>query len=363
VADGYQAWSERYDRDLEDVFEIQDDIARAIVGALKVRLLSDPGAIVKRQTQNVEAYQMCLKARQAWHLMKYPQAAALFAEALALDPSYALPHFGLGDCVISGWIVGFGDSASPAQARALLERAVALDPEFAEAHAILGVIQGMGFWAWRDAERSFATALRLNPRSAHVRMAWSGVLAQLGRPAEAVAMARSGVDLDPLVATWHWHLAFVHYFNGEYLEAVARARTTLALDPANYLARAFEGFALAELGEREAAVKSLETAAQSSGEATFVLGYLGAALILVDRRDEAERVLKTLLDRPARTPVRSVSVAAVYFGLGDLDQGFAWLERAVAEHDPQLTFALRGPYLRNADDPRVEPIRRRVFGR
>jgi serine/threonine protein kinase/Tfp pilus assembly protein PilF len=364
VGDGYQAWSERYDRDLEDVFEIQDDIARAIVGALKVRLLGDSGAvIVKRQTQNPEAYEICLKARQAWHLTNYPHAAALFAQPLALDPSYALPHFGLGDCVISGWIAGFGDSASPAQARALLERAVALDPEFAEAHAILGVIQGMGFWEWPDAERSFTTALRLNPRSAHVRMSWSGVLAQLGRSAEAVAMARSGVDLDPLVPTWHWHLALVLYFSDEYAEAVVRARTTLALDPANFLARVFEGLALAALGDWPAAVKSLEVAVQSSGGATFVLGSFGAALAVVGRRDEAERVLTALLDRPVTTPGRSVSVASVYFGLGDPDQGFAWLERAVAEHDPQLTFALRGPDLRHSADPRVEPIRRRVFGR
>jgi serine/threonine-protein kinase len=364
VADGYQTWSERYDRELEDVFEIQDDIARAIVGALKVTLLGEHGpGIVKRQTHNLEAYQICLKGRQAWHLTNFPQAAALFAQALALDPSYALPHFGLGDCVISGWIGGFGDSTSPAQARALLERAVALDPEFAEAHAILGVVQGMGFWEWREAERSFATALRLNYRSAHVLMSWSGVLMQLGRPAEAVAMARTGIELDPLVPTWHWHLALVHYFNAEYVEAVERARTALALDPANYLAHTFEGLALAELGEWHAAVTSLETAVQSSGEATLALGFLGAALAHVGRRDEAEHVLKALVDRPARTSGRSVSVATLHFGLGDPDQGFAWLERAVGEHDPQLTFALRGPHLRASGDPRVEVIRRRVFGR
>ena len=364
VRDGYQAWAERYDRELEDVFGIQDEIARAIVGALQVTLLADPDApIVKRQTQNVEAYQTCLRARQAWHLTHYPDAAALFAQALALDPSYALPHFGLGDCVISAWIGGFGDSTSPVTARALLERAVALDPEYAEAHAILGVVQGMGFWDWRQAEHSFATALRLNPRSAHVRSSWSNVLMQLGRPTEAIAMARAGVELDPLVATWHWHLALAQYFNAEYRETVERARTALALDPANYLARAFEGLALAELGERDEAVKSLDAAAQSSGGATLVLGFLGAAFARVGRRDEAEQVLKSLVDRPATPSGRSVSVAAVHFGLGDLDQGFAWLERGVAEHDPQVTFALRSPYLQGSEDPRVEPIRRRVFGR
>jgi tetratricopeptide (TPR) repeat protein len=221
----------------------------------------------------------------------------------------------------------------------------------------------MGFWEWREAERRFDRALRLNPRSAHVHTSWSGLLVQLGRPAEALTMARTGVELDPLVPTWHWHLAFVHYFKGEYAEAVASARTAATLDPANFLAPAFEGLALLELEERNAAIAAFERALQLSGDVTFVLGNLGGGLARAGLRDDAQKVLETLLDRPATVTGRSVSVASVYFGMGDRDEGFEWLDRAVEEHDPQLAFAIRGLDLQGIRDPRLEAIRQRVFAR
>jgi serine/threonine protein kinase len=365
VIDGYQVWSERYDRQVDDIFAIQDDIARTIVRALQVQLLGDPdAAIVRAQTRNREAYELCLKGRYAWHRQNYSQAAALFAQALQYDSDYALPHFGLGDCVIGAWVSGLGDRTSPAQARALFERAIALDPALAEAHALLGVVLGMGFWDWRASEASFATALRLNPESAHVCMSWSLILLQMGRTDDAIAMARRGIALESMVPTWYWHVAIVLCARGDWLEAVEQARAALALDPACWMASVVEALALGLLGRVDEGVAAANRAVEDSGRASFPLGYLGSLLALAGRRDDAQRILDELLERHSRGAATPTNVAVIYMALGHRDQGLDWLDRAVDAHDPQTAYALRLPTAPGIrDDHRFASLEQRVFAR
>jgi serine/threonine protein kinase/tetratricopeptide (TPR) repeat protein len=364
VADGYQVWSERYDRELEDVFAIQDDIARAIVSALKVKLFAAAEhAIVTPGTRSLDAYELCLKGRLGWHRSDYGQAAELFARAMAIDPDYAEPHFGLANCMISGWIIGMGGPDSPVRARALIERAIALDPGLADAHAVLGVIAGIGFWEWHAAERSFTTALTLAPRSAQVCGAWSNTLVQLGRTDESIEMARRAIDAAPLEPTWHWHLAISCFMNGQTDNVLTAARAALTLDPSCWLASVFEGNALAMLGDPDAGLRALERAVRDSGRLPFSLSSLAAYLATMGRTDEARQLLAELVERAEQAKVGASHLFDVYLALGEHEAALEWLERAVDEHEPLVPFAFRGPFHQAvASDARYVALARRVFG-
>src|SRR5262249_46557192 len=172
VADGYHIWSERFDRQMDDIFDIQDQIARAIVDALKVKLLAGrDSTIVKRAADNVEAYQLCLKARYFWHKWSddgFRKAFELFEEAARLDPNCALAQFGLGDCYAAASSMGLMGPEFRSRAESLFDAALRLDPDLAEAHAIRGVVRGTaGGWEWAEAEQGYLTGLKLSPRSAH----------------------------------------------------------------------------------------------------------------------------------------------------------------------------------------------------
>lgn len=344
VADGFQLWSERFDRSMEDVFDVQDEIALAIVAALKVKLLGDDkAAIVKRQTNNVEAYHLCLRARYhfyRWTQDAFNKAVGLFEQALQLDPSYALPHFGLGDCQNAAAFMGLGDPGTQPQVAALLERAVELDPTLAEAHAILGINQGLWAWQWADADRRFARAMEANPLSPHACSAYGEYLLKSGRGNQAMAFAKRAVEIDPLVSMWVMGLALTHYGLKEYQAAIAQAQATLELDPGYWWAHAFAGLSWAALGDTEQAMRSMEKAISHSGNLPYVAGWGGYVQAKAGLHREAEQKLQLMTDQANSGYCPAVAIASICCGLGRRDDCFDWLERAFRQHDPQLAFHL-----------------------
>lgn len=344
VADGYQLWSERFDRSMEDVFDVQDEIALAIVGALKIRLLGDEkAAVVKRQTNNVEAYHLCLRARYhfyRWTQDAFNKAVSLFEQALLLDPAYALPHFGLGDCQNAAAFMGLVDPGTQPQVAALLERAVELDPSLAEGHAILGINQGLWAWQWADADRSFARAMEANPLSAHACNAYGEYLLKSGRAGQAMALAKRAVEIDPLGSMWVMGLALTHYGLREYREAIVQAQATLELDPGYWWAHAFAGLSWAALGDMEQAVSSMDKAVLHSGSLPYVVGWGAYVQAKAGLHHEAEHTLQLMTDQAGSGYFPAVAIASVCCGLGRRDDCFNWLERAFRQHDPQLAFHL-----------------------
>jgi serine/threonine-protein kinase len=336
--DGFHMWSERFDRQLDDVFAIQDQIARAIVDALKVKLLGrDDTALVKPAAENVEAYRLCLKARYLWHRWTpegFQKAFELFREATALDPTCALAHFGLGDCHMAAGSVGVWPSQSIATAVTLIEEAVRLDPDLAEAHAILGIGRGAsGGWDWTTAEQSFLTALKINPRSAHARSAYALHLLVTARHAEAIAMAREAAALDPLMPSWHAFEAIVHYGTRRYEDALRAAGLAIELDGTNWWSLCLSGLADVERGDAAKGVASIERGL--AGGSPYAQGWLGFALARAGRREDAEQLRQELAGRPG---FPSLPIACVSAGLGDAADALTRLERAVDERDPQAAF-------------------------
>jgi TolB-like protein/Tfp pilus assembly protein PilF/aminoglycoside phosphotransferase (APT) family kinase protein len=365
AANGYQMWSERFDRQLEDVFDIQDEIARAIVEALKVTLLGDQNAaLVKRGADNVEAYQLCLKARYYWHRWTddgFRKAFELFEEAVQADSKCALAHFGLADCYTAAGSSGLIGPEFQPKAEALFETAIALDPDLAEAHAILGILRGIsGGWDWRRAEELFVKALRLSPRSAHVHSAYSLHLLVTDRADQAVKEAREAVQLDPLLPSWHVFDALIHYLARNYEKAVRAADLALELDARNWWAQDIRALSLTALGDRVRALEGYQP--QLATTTPYAIGNFGFMLAKAGRREEAEEQRYLLVEHAKSAYVGPVSVTAVCAGLGLVDEAFSWLNRAVEEHDPQLAFFVAGAITADdlRPDPRFAAVRRQI---
>ncbi len=217
--DGYPIWSERYDREVEDVFEIQDEIARKIVGHLKIKLTSaQDQALARRQTENVRAYELYLRGRHCWYRwnMKGSLAKAIrhSEHALAKDPDYALAYHGLADAYSVPGLWGFQPTTEVLpKALAAATRAVELAPELAEARTSLGFVHLLA-WDWEGAEASFLHAIALNPRFAlaHSFLAW--LLSTVDRATEAAEAARIGLELEPLSPATNGIAALVAYHAG-----------------------------------------------------------------------------------------------------------------------------------------------------
>ena len=366
VADGYRLWSERYDRQMEDVFEIQDEIALAVVEALKVTLLGgEKAAVLKRSTENPEAYNLCLKARHAWTRWTdegFRTAIALFEQALEKDPEYALAHFGLGDCRVAWEFLGREPVNKP-RMRKHFETALRLDPDLPEAHAVLGgIVEGLHGWNWPFAESQCRRAMELSPRSAHVNLVYGLVLTFTGRASEAVERLRSAVELDPLNPVNNACLIQGFLAARDWEAALRQLRATLDVAPDYWTALAWGGAAWIPTGRVADAIASFERAVAASSEVPATIGLLGHALARAGRRDEAMRQLERLRDRAASQYVPSMAMAYVHAGLGQLDEAFALMHRAYDEHDGWLTFSLTSsPTLDDLrPDPRFADLRRRI---
>ena len=211
VRDGFHLWSERYDREMKDVFDIQDDISRAIVAALEVQLGGQADAkLVRPQTASMEAYELCVKGRGHWNQrgLGLKKALHYFELALLEDPNYALAWSGLADAY---FMLGFYDflpfREAIAKAKTAAEKAVALDDNSAEAHCSLGVVLGWCDWDWYGSEQHLLKALELNSNYTPARY-WYGhfFLIPIGRDQESIAQNRRAVEGDPLSKLAHLHL-------------------------------------------------------------------------------------------------------------------------------------------------------------
>jgi serine/threonine-protein kinase len=364
VADGYRLWSERYDRQMEDIFEVQDEIALAVVEALKVTLLGGEKAeVVKRSTENAEAYNLCLKARHTW-ASRWTEdgvraATALFERALELDPGYAVAYFGLADCR-GAWMFSGMEPVDLPLLRELWETALRLDPTLVEVDAVYGMCQAHYEWKWAEGEARCRRSLAVKPRSGQAHIALANILV-VSRPADAMELYVRGVELDPLSSLWNAMLAQAVLATGDAGGALRYAESALELSPFQWWAHLVAGQAYEMRGEFPEAIRAFEQATASGSH--YTVGALGHALARASRLDEARAKLDELTTRAGSGYVAPVALAWVHAGLGELDDAFHWLERARLERDAALQWAI-GPWpsLRAdlSSDTRFEALRRRV---
>jgi serine/threonine-protein kinase len=347
TADGYHLWSERYDRDVEDVFAIQDEIARTIVDRLKVNLTTaEDQAFGKRQTENLEAYELYLRGRHCWnrwHLWGMMQKAMqYYEEALAKDPDYALAHHGLADAYSILGLYAFAPAIEVMpKARAAAFRAVELAPELAEARTSLGFVHMLS-WDWKAAESTLLQAIDINPRYASARSLHSWLLTILGRHSEALEEARLGEDLDPLTPGGANSIgALVSYHGRHYDEAIAKCERALEVDPTSFLALLGVSQSYAGKGQYDQAVRHAERGVSLSPDSDFLRALLGAVYAMAGQREAARGILSDLVERSRRKYVAPILMSWIYSNLEERDSAFEWLGKAYDERTCTLGLGIR----------------------
>jgi serine/threonine protein kinase/Flp pilus assembly protein TadD len=351
VADGNNLWSERFDREMTDVFEIQDEISVAIVAKLKVRLASQTGSgldvtqsmapPVKRYTENLDAYNLYLKGRYELYKMTregLDGSKRLFEEAIRLDPNYALAHDGLAYCWYSEGFLGFvAPKEAMPKAKASVRRAIELDETVAEAHATLGVILALYDWDWAGAERELMRSIELNGASPVARDVYAFYyLRPVGRVEEAIAEIQNALSLDPLSILFRVHLGFLYYLQHQYEQSIAQFRKVLEMNPQYYLAHAMMGPVYTQTGQFGEALACYSKAREADADSKFVDSLEAMTLAVAGQRAESLAMLDSISRRAENDYISPVSIAYICTALGDNDAAFENLDRAVFDRDPNI---------------------------
>jgi len=333
AADGYHLWSKTYDRKLENVFAMEDELARSITDALRPQLLKQAPPLVNQATSSAEAHDLYLRGRHFWNLRTtddLKRAGALFRQALDVDPRYALAHAGLADsyALLAEYSAARPDEVLP-PASEHARKALELDPALAEPHATLGLL-AMDRYDWSGAEREFKRAVELRSGYATAHQWYALLLATLGRFAEARVEAEQAVRLDPASLIVNNMLGLVFYVSRDYPRSIEAFRRTLDLYPGSGMVRGFLACAYVGAGRNQEALAEIAGVSDADLEhATLRAWVLWAA----GEREAAQRLARELVERPRREAVRPGMLAALHALLGDRDRAFALLEQAYAEKD------------------------------
>lgn len=364
VADGYHLWSERFDRELTDVFEIQDEIATAIVGTLKIKLIgSERGPLVKRYTDNLHAYELYLKGRHfiARRGEGLVRALTYFNESITADPKFAPAYAGLADTynLLGWWCVFPANDAFP-RAKEAATRALTIAPELATGYSALGFVATFYDWDAAAAERHFLRALELNPGQATAHHWYAEYLMAAGQFEDAVAQAERAQELDPVGLIVNTLVGMAHYFARRPDITVAECRETLEMEPTFVPAHFWMGYGYLQQGAYAEALEKFDTLSRFTAAHRLVPGLTALAHAKIGNLAAAERDLATLSD--ADLPdVHAVSSAMAQLGRGNLSAAIDWLERACEHRACWLAFLGVDPLwddLRN--DPRFQMIVKRV---
>ena len=349
ASDGYHLWSQRFDREMTDVFAIQDEISQAIVEKLRLRLAGDL-PLVKRYTENLAAYDLCLKAR--YHLLKMTpegrEAGRRYCEqAIALDPTYALAYVMLAEsCFWSAFWGSLDPREAFPRAKAAALEALRLDDTIADAHSALGTVLGSGEFDWPGAEREFQRALELSLSSAVVRYDYAWCYAMwflypLGRLEQAVAEMRRALELDPLDPFYNTLLGLLLHSTRQFEPAIAQLQRAIDLDPTFSFSHWFLSITYAQNGQFEEAIAEAEKANQFSGGNALTLGTLGSLYGRAGRTAEARQLLEELTARRRSGYVPASALAIVHRGLGERQESLEWIAKGIEERDPIIVTALK----------------------
>jgi TolB-like protein/Tfp pilus assembly protein PilF len=366
VADGRSLWSERYDREMADVFAIQDEISKTIVGTLRTTLLGDLGDPVPvRYTANIKAYTLYLKGRFWWNRRTQDSIAEgirYFEQAIAEDAGYALAYTGLAD----SYALQLDYRGAPVREgleRAKLEarRALELDESLAEAHTSLGWVTFIYDWDWPSAARSLERALQLNPRYSVARQWHSWFLIAMGQREAALAEGRVAIELDPASVSIRRSMGWLHYYARQPEESLEHLRRALAMNPTAEENHRLLGLSYLQLGlydEAAAAFKESIALSESPALATAGLGVVAAAR---GRAADARDILAHLMEESTQRYISPIAYAMIHTALGDADEAFHWLDRAYDERRGWLCYLKVEPLLDGLrSDPRFARLRERM---
>jgi TolB-like protein/Tfp pilus assembly protein PilF len=324
-----QIWGQNYERRLEDMLLVQEEISRDIFENLRLRVNVE-------EQKTLQAYHLYLKGRNSWNKrtrVELQQAIEYFKQAINTDPGYALAYAGLADCYNMQVIYGVRKprEAFP-EAKEAATRALELDSTLAEAHTSLAFAKFRWDWDRVGAEREYQLAIKHKASYAPAHQWYSSYLVAFGRFEEAIEEAKRAQELEPLSFNATSHLAWILYLAGHTDLAIEQCNKMLDLDPNFFPAHRYLGLAYQQKGMKEKAISEFQRALQLSGS-PLVLAHLGHSYAVAGKHSEAREVLSDLRDLESQRYVSAYTVAAIHTALGDEDQAFRSLEKAFEERD------------------------------
>ncbi len=361
VADKSNLWSERYDREMTDIFAIQDDISMSIANALKVKFATPP-----RRAGNVEAFQNFLKGLY-WYQRYTPEslekAKEAFGQALAHDPSYAPAYAGLAVFYFGLGALSIKPMAEMAPlAKSAAEKALAIDRTLSEAHSVMGLVTGAVEYDWKSAERHFQAAMAVDVVPPLTRLRYGlYFLTPLRRFDEAVEQYKRALETDPLSMMAHFGMAFAFYCQRRYDAAIEHAAKAVEIYPEYWLVHLVMGMTLSQKGLHEQAIASLEKTVQLSPSFALAAGFLAAAYLRAGMKERAEKLMDRVRERGSRQFVSPTCFGVYYAALGEPEKMFEYLDAAFALRDPYLTRMDAEPYFEPyRSDPRYRELLRKM---
>jgi len=348
VATGAHRWSQTYEREWRDIFEIQAEITRAVASSLARQLRLGPPELAPRRDS--EAHRLYLKGRYSFHkwtVEDVNQSLSWFGKAVERDPAYANAWAGVGDahCILAYW--GIDALANIQAAGPALQRALELDPNHVEAECVYAGYLASFDWRWAESERQFRTLIERGYTPSHFLFAMLCLTPQ-GRLEEACGWIKRALEIDPLFLGGQAHLGRVLYLGGHYEEAVAQLENTLELKADFREAHWQLGLAHQSVGNYDQALASFGRAMSSGADSSGAWGTIGNCYAMQGRADEARRYQKLLEqqhDRAATAP----GLALIHTALGETLEALAYIEECYALRSPML--------LRLKTDPRFSPLR------
>jgi len=356
TSDSSHLWSQTYDRQLTDVFKVQDEIAAAVVSELKITLL---GNAPKAKAADPRAYALFLQAREVYRKSTpaaMERAIALYNQALAIDPTYAPAWVGLADVYVFQVNNGLKLADEGIQlAREATEKALALDPEYALAHAELGWIAVFYDRDLAAAARHIERALALDPANLDVIFVAALLARRLGRLDQAIALGQYQVTRDPVNTEAHDELANTYRYAARLDEALAEMRTVLSLNPGFVNQHELLGEVLLQKGDARAALTEMQREANEPDR----LAGLSMAYYALGQKAESDAALADVIKKYEKTSAYTIASALAF--TGQADRSFAWLDKALRYHDPALGSLPVYPMFANVhSDPRWLPFLRRL---
>ncbi len=337
VGTGRPIWEESYDRDINDIFSIQTEVAQLIADKLNADLSNDEiNKIHRRSTQNLEAYDKYLEGLYWWNkggAVSLRKGITYFNQAIQLDSGYAKAYSGLADCYSA---LGYGSFEKPvnvfSKAELAARKAILLDSTLADPHTSLGYIMLYYYWNLRGAQQEFLTAIRLNPGYTVVYESYCYCLTAMEKFAEAREVIEKAVQLDPLSAKLNTDLGFNLYYLQQYDQAITVLKTSLALDPNYLLAHLWLARTYQEKKMFSEALAEYNRTLKIYRNWSVALGAIGYVYGITGRKQEAEKMLDSLTRLSSLSFISPYVFALVYTSLNDKENAFRCLDQAYTDH-------------------------------
>lgn len=360
VEDGYHLWSDRYDRDMEDIFAIQDEITEKIMEKLMVALDVAEKPPDERRPINIEAHDLYLKGRYKWNKFLAEKALSYYQQAIDKDKDYTIAYAAMAEAyslLATGFDIYPSKDTMP-KAREAAETALKLDPNLAEAYVSMGLVSLFYDWDKNAAYQNFQKALELNPNAASAHQwfefYWTYMIADFK---EALAHLKRAQELDPLNLLIKIRIGFIAIFEGDYDAAIDQFNKICDMEPNYALAHnsLMTTYAMKEMYEE--AIAAGEKMLELGPHSVAYLGVFGHITARAGKIDKAKEILFELEERSKKGYVSSFWVAVLYLGLEDIDKAFEWLEKAYEERDGSMIYVTVPPLFDPVrSDPRYKQL-------